>query len=128
MYLPAPFRSDDPAIAAELMRAHPFASLISTDDDGLPFVTHLPLHLQARADGAGVAGACRQGQSACALPAGAADGVGDVFGAARLPVAVGLSGPTARADVELSGRALHGAGDAAGRTAGQGRAAQAPDR
>ena len=51
MYLPAPFRSDDPAIAAELMRAHPFASLISTDDDGLPFVTHLPLHLQARADG-----------------------------------------------------------------------------
>lgn len=27
------------------MRAHPFASLISTDDDGFPHVTHLPLHL-----------------------------------------------------------------------------------
>jgi len=25
------------------MLAHPFASLISTDDEGLPFVTHLPL-------------------------------------------------------------------------------------
>ncbi|MDW8336738.1 MAG: FMN-binding negative transcriptional regulator [Tepidimonas sp.] len=51
MYLPPPFRCDDPAIAAELMRAYPFASLISTDDEGLPFVTHLPLHLDERADG-----------------------------------------------------------------------------
>lgn len=51
MYLPPQFRCDDPAIAAELMRAYPFASLISTDDEGLPFVTHLPLHLQQCADG-----------------------------------------------------------------------------
>lgn len=51
MYLPPQFRCDDPAIAAELMRAHPFASLISTDDDGLPFVTHLPLHLQEQESG-----------------------------------------------------------------------------
>src|SRR5437868_10623455 len=37
------------------MRDHPFASLISNDNAGLPFVTHLPLHLdeQRRATGAG---------------------------------------------------------------------------
>ena len=46
MYQPPQFRSQDPAIAAGLMRAHPFASLISTDDAGFPFVTHLPLHLE----------------------------------------------------------------------------------
>jgi transcriptional regulator len=45
MYLPPQFAAQDPAIARDLMRAHPFASLISTDDDGLPFVTQLPLHL-----------------------------------------------------------------------------------
>ena len=28
-----------------LMRSHPFAQLISNDDDGLPFVTPLPLHV-----------------------------------------------------------------------------------
>jgi transcriptional regulator len=48
MYLPPQFRSDDPTLAARLMREHPFASLISTDDEGLPYVTHLPLHLQER--------------------------------------------------------------------------------
>lgn len=51
MYLPPHFRSDDPAIAAELMRAYPFASLVSTDDEGFPFVTHLPLHLEEREAG-----------------------------------------------------------------------------
>jgi len=45
MYLPPQFAAQDAAIALELMRTHPFASLISTDDEGLPFVTHLPLHL-----------------------------------------------------------------------------------
>jgi transcriptional regulator len=48
MYQPPHFKTEDAAIAAELMRAHPFASLISTDEDGLPFVTHLPLHLEER--------------------------------------------------------------------------------
>ena len=46
MYLPPYFASRDPAQAARLMREHPFASLITTDEEGLPFVTHLPLHLQ----------------------------------------------------------------------------------
>ena len=49
MYLPPQFSAKDSAdthtTAKELMRAHPFASLISNDDDGLPFVTLLPLHL-----------------------------------------------------------------------------------
>jgi len=43
MYLPAQFNR--PEHAADIMRAHPFASLVSTDDEGFPFVTHLPLKL-----------------------------------------------------------------------------------
>ena len=46
MYLPAQFKSTDNAHAAELMRANPFASLISVDEAGLPFVSHVPLHLE----------------------------------------------------------------------------------
>ncbi|MCW5654820.1 FMN-binding negative transcriptional regulator [Hydrogenophaga sp.] len=45
MYLPPSFAAKDPGMARELMRSHPFASLISNDDEGVPFVTHLPLHL-----------------------------------------------------------------------------------
>jgi transcriptional regulator len=48
MYQPPHFKSEDREIAAELMRRHAFASLISTDDTGFPFVTHLPLHLEER--------------------------------------------------------------------------------
>ncbi|MBG9386951.1 FMN-binding negative transcriptional regulator [Caenimonas aquaedulcis] len=48
MYQPPHFKSKDPAHAVRLMREHPFASLISMDDTGLPFVTHLPLHLEER--------------------------------------------------------------------------------
>ncbi|WP_295979107.1 FMN-binding negative transcriptional regulator [uncultured Variovorax sp.] len=51
MYMPPQFNAKDPAIALELMRSHPFASLISSDDDGLPYVTHLPLVAEQRADG-----------------------------------------------------------------------------
>ena len=53
MYLPPQFAAKDSAtnqvkahaIAHELIRANAFASLISVDDEGLPFVTPLPLHL-----------------------------------------------------------------------------------
>ncbi|MDR7148952.1 transcriptional regulator [Hydrogenophaga palleronii] len=51
MYLPPQFAPKDAAIARELMRSHPFASLISVDDDGLPFVTQLPLHLEEEGEG-----------------------------------------------------------------------------
>ena len=45
MYLPPQFDPKDEAHARALMQAYPFASLISVDDDGFPFVTHIPLHL-----------------------------------------------------------------------------------
>ena len=46
MYLPPHFNAKDQAHVWELIRGYPFASLISNDDEGSPFVTHLPLHLQ----------------------------------------------------------------------------------
>ena len=50
MYQPPHFKSNDREVAAGLMRSHGFASLISNDDSGLPFVTHLPLHLEVAGD------------------------------------------------------------------------------
>lgn len=47
MYLSPQFKGDR-AQAAALIKDHPFASLISVDDTGLPYVTHLPLHLEER--------------------------------------------------------------------------------
>ncbi len=43
MYLPQQF--NHPEHAAAIMRGHPFASLVTTDDSGFPFITHLPLKL-----------------------------------------------------------------------------------
>ncbi len=51
MYLPPQFKPKDLAHALTLMREHAFASLISIDEAGLPYVTHLPLHVQ---EGSGV--------------------------------------------------------------------------
>lgn len=48
MYLPKQF--DHPAHARSIIREHPFASLISNDDVGFPFVTHLPVKLMAHAE------------------------------------------------------------------------------
>ena len=45
MYLLQQFKGQLQEHAIPLIRAYPFASLISNDDDGLPFVTPLPLHL-----------------------------------------------------------------------------------
>ena len=47
MYLPSHFKGDR-AQASALITENPFASLISVDDGGLPYVTHLPLHLEDR--------------------------------------------------------------------------------
>jgi transcriptional regulator len=44
MYLPKQF--NHPEHAGTIMREHPFASLVTTDDSGFPFVTHLPLKLE----------------------------------------------------------------------------------
>jgi transcriptional regulator len=51
MYLPLQFKANDPALAMQVMRDHPFASLVTCDDEGLPFVTHLPLHAEEGQDG-----------------------------------------------------------------------------
>jgi transcriptional regulator len=62
MYLPAHFAAKDSnttqATAHELIRANPLASLISNDDDGLPFVTPLPLHLLTDAGETALLGHC----------------------------------------------------------------------
>ena len=50
MYLPPPFQTDDRSHALALLRAHPLASLISVDEAGCPYVTHLPLHVQAETE------------------------------------------------------------------------------
>jgi transcriptional regulator len=50
MYLPPQFKGQLHEHAVPLIQAHSFASLISTDDAGLPYVTHLPLHLEQRGD------------------------------------------------------------------------------
>jgi len=48
MYLPPQF--NHPEHALELIRSHPLASLISNDDEGFPFVTHLPMHVEAQGE------------------------------------------------------------------------------
>ena len=50
MYLPLQFNSKNNLDAAELMRAYPFASLISVDEGGLPFISHIPLHLEQQGE------------------------------------------------------------------------------
>ena len=50
MYQPPQFKAKDRAQALGIIRTNPFASLISVDDAGLPFVTHLPLHLEEQGD------------------------------------------------------------------------------
>jgi transcriptional regulator len=47
MYQPPQFKGQAEQ-AAQLIQSHPFASLISIDDAGLPYVTHIPLHLEMR--------------------------------------------------------------------------------
>lgn len=46
MYQPPQFNSKERAQALDIIRAQPLASLISVDDAGLPYVTHLPLHVE----------------------------------------------------------------------------------
>jgi transcriptional regulator len=48
MYTPSQFKSDDLDTAVELMRNHSFATLVCNDDDGQPFLTYLPLHVDLR--------------------------------------------------------------------------------
>lgn len=47
MYIPAPFAETRVDVLHGFVRAHPFATMVTTGDDGLPFATHLPLLLDA---------------------------------------------------------------------------------
>lgn len=58
MYLPPQFKAKEGSQALEIMRAHPLASLISVDEAGLPFVSHLPLHVEERGDTLVLLGHC----------------------------------------------------------------------
>jgi transcriptional regulator len=58
MYMPPQFSAPDRALASELIRTHPLATLISNDDDGFPFLSHLPLHLEQRGDALVLLGHC----------------------------------------------------------------------
>ena len=51
MYLPKHFEQTDQALALEVMRAHNFAVMVSNDDAGVPYATHLPVVVAER-DGA----------------------------------------------------------------------------
>lgn len=59
MYLPKQF--SQPEHAAAIMREHPFASLVTTDDSGFPFVTHLPLKLVQEGGASVLLGHCARG-------------------------------------------------------------------
>ena len=58
MYLPPQFIAKERQLALDLIRAHPFASLISVDESGLPFVSHIPLHLEERGEQVVLLGHC----------------------------------------------------------------------
>ena len=51
MYLPRNFENTDREQSLALMRAHPLATVISVDQHGSPFVSHLPLVVQPDGDG-----------------------------------------------------------------------------
>jgi transcriptional regulator len=46
VYVPTQFKSQDLSDAIELMTAHSFATLIANDDEGWPYITYLPLHVE----------------------------------------------------------------------------------
>lgn len=50
MYIPKHFAQEDQALLIEVMRAHSFALLISTQESGEPFVTHLPFVVRDKSD------------------------------------------------------------------------------
>ncbi len=51
MYLPQHFKQDDPALLLEVMQRHSFATLVTSDETGLPLATPLPLCARREGDG-----------------------------------------------------------------------------
>lgn len=58
MYMPPYFNAEDRAQAVDLIRSHPLGTLISNDDEGFPFLSHLPMHLEQRGDRLVLLGHC----------------------------------------------------------------------
>jgi hypothetical protein len=64
VYLPRHFKNTDRDQSLALVRAHPLATVISVNDDGGPFVSHLPLVVEQNSDlrnatgAGGVSSAC----------------------------------------------------------------------
>ena len=52
MYVPTSFQQDDPAELRRLMRAYPFATLVTVGPDGAPFASHVPILVEDGEDGA----------------------------------------------------------------------------
>ncbi len=50
MYIPKHFQSPDRALTLEVMRTNNFATLISSDAEGAPFATHLPVVISEEGD------------------------------------------------------------------------------
>jgi transcriptional regulator len=67
MYIPRHFAQNDRALVLEVMRAHSFAVMVSDDDHGAPFATHLPLLISER-EVAGEARVVIEGHFAKASP------------------------------------------------------------
>src|SRR4026207_441927 len=112
MYVPRHFEVTDTVWCHALMRAQSFALMVTADDAGAPFVTHLPL----LADGG--RGAPRHpprpraaGQSALALPGRRPSAPRGLRRRARLRLAVVVRDASERADLEppRGGRPRHGA-------------------
>lgn len=62
MYLPPQFNR--PQHASQIMREHPLATLITTDDEGFPYAAHLPLKLVEEGDApAALLGHCAWGNA-----------------------------------------------------------------
>ena len=51
MYVPKNFQETDHATLLQFVRDNSFALLVTTDDDGVPVATHLPIELSPAADG-----------------------------------------------------------------------------
>jgi transcriptional regulator len=49
MYIPARFTNKDTAQSPDLIRRYPFATVI-TVQEGMPFVSHLPLFMKSQGD------------------------------------------------------------------------------
>ncbi len=58
MYLPPQFDARERQQALDLMREQPFASLISVDNAGLPYISHVPLRLEQRGEQLVLLGHC----------------------------------------------------------------------